>query len=125
MFVDRAGDLRGGQDQPAGSVQHDIDGDGGVGEMNRTQHFFRVVHIDVAINRESEKTHRLLPVDEQDDTRLPLAFEPGDQPLPGCFQVALLQYGLERGEDKKQPNDIASRHWEILHFRAEPHAFAV
>src|SRR5207249_6591691 len=48
MLVNRTCNLQRGQNQSSGSVQHNVDWNPFVREMNRPQHFLRVVYIDIA-----------------------------------------------------------------------------
>ena len=81
MFVDGARDLQRGQHQPTRRVQHDIERDSRISEVDGAQHFLRVVHVDIAKYRKAEEAHRLLPVHQQDDAGVPLALDLGDEPL--------------------------------------------
>jgi hypothetical protein len=108
-------DLKRRKNQPSGRVHHDVDRNRGVREVNRSQHFFRMIHVDEAEYGKSQKAHRLLPVHEEDDAGAPL-------PLGLCDEAAReasrrrclstgwraenrknrLEYGLERGEQEEQ-----------------------
>src|ERR1700730_3657738 len=95
MFVDGASDLQRGQHHSARSVQSNIHWDTRIGEAEGAQHFLRVVHVYVAKHRKAQEAHRLLPMHEQDDARLSLPFDTGDEPLSGGFQETLFKHRLE------------------------------
>src|SRR5438094_4214194 len=78
--------------------------------MNGSQERFGVVHINVAIDRESQKAHGFLPVHEQNHARVPAALEPGDHALPRRLEETLLENRLKRGEQKKEPKNITTCH---------------
>ncbi len=65
--MNSAGDLQSRQHQSAGSMQHDVHGDGRIGEVDGAENFLGVVHVNVAKYGEAEKAHHLLPVHQQDD----------------------------------------------------------
>jgi hypothetical protein len=81
MFVDGASDLKRRQHESAGSVEHEVDWNRAIGHVDGAQHFFRIVHIDVAIDREPEDTHHLLSMDKQDDAGFPLSLNSSDEAL--------------------------------------------
>ena len=68
--ADGTRDLRRRQDQPAWSVEDEVDRHFGIGHHAGADHVLGVVDVDVAHKRKSEQAHRLLPVDEQDDAGL-------------------------------------------------------
>src|SRR5260221_11072779 len=78
--------------------------------MDGAQDFFGIIHIDVAKNWKTQKTHALLAVHEKNDPGVSLALEPRDEPLPRRLQKTLLENRLKRREHKKHPNDIARCH---------------
>jgi hypothetical protein len=83
------------------------------GHLDRAQHLFRVIHIDITHDRKSQELHRLLTVDEQDDPRVPLSLELRDLPHAHGVQHALPDDRLQRRQHEKDPKDVEHRH-EIL-----------
>src|SRR5207245_1489475 len=78
-----------------------------VGQLDGAHDVLGVVDVDVPHEGKPEQAHRLLPVDEEDDARLPPPLDPREQPLAGVLQHLLLQHRLERRQDEEQPEDLA------------------
>src|SRR3977135_1284436 len=49
-------------------------------------------------------------MDKENDSRVALAFDPGNEALARCFEKTLLENRLKRREHEKEPKDIAWRH---------------
>src|SRR3981081_4707273 len=49
-------------------------------------------------------------MDKELDSRVALAFDPGNEALARCFEKTLLENRLKRREHEKGPKDIAWRH---------------
>src|SRR6267154_4247569 len=49
-------------------------------------------------------------MDKENDLRVALAFDPGNEALARCFEKTLLENRLKRREHEKGPKDIAWRH---------------
>jgi hypothetical protein len=64
--------------------------------MNGPQDLFRIIHIDVPKNGESQDAHGFLTVHEEYHPGFPLALDPGDQALTGGLEKLLLENRLER-----------------------------
>ena len=58
----RPRDLQRRYNQPAGRVQHDVEGNVSTRHLDCTQDILGVIDVDVANDRETEKPHRLLPM---------------------------------------------------------------
>jgi len=110
MFVDGASDLQRGQHKSPRGVQNDVDWDSWIGKVDGSQHFLRVAYVYVAKHGKSQDAHHLLPVHEQDDARITLAFDSGDEPLSRGFQKTLLYHWLECGKNEEEPKEIARCH---------------
>src|SRR6266478_2373650 len=74
--------------------------------MNRADHVFAVVDVDVAEDRKAEQAHRFLPVHQHHDARFTLALDQGDQSLPRGFKQLLFDDRLKSREHEKQPENI-------------------
>ena len=74
-FENRARDLGRGQNQTARCVQHQIQRNFRIGQMNCAEYFFTIVNVDVAEHWKPEQAHRLLPMHEQNDARFPFALD--------------------------------------------------
>ena len=68
VAADCAGDLQRREDEASGCVKDDVQRDVGAGHVDRAQHLFGVVDVDIAHDRKPEEFHRLLTVHEQDDS---------------------------------------------------------
>jgi hypothetical protein len=66
--------LRRSQHQSARCVQYQIQRHFRVGQLNGTDNFLAVVDINIAYQRKSQQTHRLLPINEQNDARVSFTF---------------------------------------------------
>src|ERR1700682_3594284 len=98
-----ARDLCRSQDKTARRVQYQVERYFRIGQVNGAQNFLAIVDVDVAEQRETQQTHRLLSMHEQDDTRLPLPLDNGDEPFARCFQQTLRDDWLQSREHEKQP----------------------
>src|SRR5258708_209941 len=49
-------------------------------------------------------------MDKENDSRVALAFDPGNEALARCFEKTLLENRLKRREHEKGPKDIAWQH---------------
>ena len=72
MFEYRARDLGRCQDQPSGGVEHQIQWNFRIRQMNRTEDLFTVVDVDVAKQRKTQEAHCLLSMYQQDNSRFAL-----------------------------------------------------
>ena len=115
VTTERAGDLQRREDEASGCVEDDVQRYVVSGHLDRAQHLFRVVHIDVTHDRKSQELHRLLTVHEQDDPRVPLPFELRNLSHPHRVQHALPDDRLQRRQHEKDPKDVEHAH-EILLF---------
>lgn len=68
-FADRLDELQRRKHKIRGGVKDEVKWHLVVGHLNRTQHFFGVVDVDIAGNREAEQAPGLLPVHQKDDAR--------------------------------------------------------
>ena len=86
-------------------MEHDFDRPVGRRFPDRTQDALRVVDVDVACEGNPEQRDRLLPVDQRDHGRLPLARKRSEAlPPPGREHLAL--HGrLQRGKDEEKPEE--------------------
>jgi hypothetical protein len=112
------GDLVRGQDQPTRRVEDQVDGDGRIGELDRTQQPLRILDVDVAGDREAEEAHRLLAVDQPDGAALALFLELAKEPHPLGLEQALAEHGLQRRDDDEQPQEVDRGHASLPFPRA-------
>jgi hypothetical protein len=57
--------------------------------------------------RKPQKTHGFLAMHQQNDARVALFLQLGDEPLPGSFQQPLPKQRLQRRQHEEVPNDFA------------------
>jgi hypothetical protein len=65
-----------------------------IGYVNGAEDLLGVIDIDIANKRETQESHRLLPVYEQNYPRIPLTLQLRDLAGTHDFQHALSQHGL-------------------------------
>jgi hypothetical protein len=70
-------------------VQDKIDRDLGMGQLDRAQHLFRVLDVDVAGERQTEERKGLLPVDKGDHPVAAPLLEEAERPYPANEEDAL------------------------------------
>src|SRR5256885_9400000 len=111
--TDRSGNLQSREDEPSGRMEDDVQRDVVIGHVDRAQHLFGVVDVDITHDWKPEELHRLLTVHQQDDPRAPLSLELRDLPHPHRVQHALPDDRLQRRQHEKNPKDVEHAH-EIL-----------
>src|SRR5262249_5246206 len=89
-------------------------------QLHGAQHVLRVLDVDEAGEWESEDAHRLLTVDEGDDAASPLALELPDQALSTGVQQPLSQGGLQRGDEKEDPDQVERAHTAVIYDSSKP-----
>src|SRR5207237_5644199 len=102
VLMDSARNLQRGQHQAAGGMQHQVDGNIWIRQMDSSQHFLGIVNIDVPKHGEAQNAHGLLPVDKQDHTRFSLPLDLRDERLARGMQRMLLKRSVYGGTDKEQ-----------------------
>src|SRR5207249_11626606 len=92
--LERERDLLGGEHATARSVEHDVDGHGRLGEVDRAQHLLGVLDVDVSSDRYAEEAHRLLAMDQRDHTGAAGPLERTDL----IHALETKQVGLQEGD---------------------------
>jgi hypothetical protein len=99
----RPRDLQRGQRQTTGRVQDQVDRLFRRGLVDRPHHFFGILDIDVAHERDAEQAHAFLAMHQQDNPAGTLGFHGDAQPPPCRRQQTLLHQGLNCDHDQQQP----------------------
>ena len=116
-------DLERRQDQAARRVENHVERHIVVRHLDGAQNILRVVDVDIAGQGKTEESHRLLPVDEQNDPRISLPLQLRDLPRAHGVEHLLTQDGLQRGKDEEKPEKIRDMHDLLLshaHFAGVP-----
>jgi len=82
-------DLLGGQHQPPGRVEDEVDGHVGWRQLDGPQDLLGVVDVDVASQRDAQQRHLLLAVDQGDDPAVTAGLQPPDGPDAMCLELTL------------------------------------
>lgn len=80
MTLERHRDLLRGEDEAPGGVDNEVDRHLRRGEPDRPENLLRVVDVNVAIERDTEKRNPLLAVDEGDDPGTSFHLQAPDRP---------------------------------------------
>jgi hypothetical protein len=115
VSADGVGNLQRREDEASRRVQDQVQWDFGIGHVDRPQHLFGVVDVDVAHDRKPEELHRLLTVHEQDDAGVSHPLQLRDFSHSHGVEQALPDDRLKRRQHKKDPEDVEHGH-EILLF---------
>jgi hypothetical protein len=87
-----------------------VDRDLSIGELDRPQHFFRVLNIDVTKDGKAEQAHGLLPVNQSYHPTVPFPFEFFQQLNALPFERPLREPWLKRRQDEIDPENVDYAH---------------
>ncbi len=66
VVANRPGNLQRREHQAAGRLEDQVEGHLGIGHVNRADHVFRILDVDIADDRETQQAHRLLAMHQED-----------------------------------------------------------